>query len=363
MRDIASAFARHGHTVAAYSNVHGEVAEEIQRLGIPVFSDVSQVPFVPDIIHGQHHLEAMTALLQFPGAPAVYFCHGFAPWEEIPPKHPRIMSYVAVDQPTYRSCIDRYGIPEDRIRIILNFVDLDRFKPRSPLPPTPRRALIFSNQARERNYVSVVRQACLKAGMEIDVRGMASGAPDASPETLLGHYDIVFAKARCALEAMAVGTAVVLCDAAGIGPMVSTDHFDELRLKNFGHTALVMPVSLDAVLEQIGRYDSADATEVSARIRSLAGLERVLPTMVSLYRQAIAGFSITRPSPDEESLAVARYLGLLSDNIKQGQAGNHAQELEHLRSTFVIQFRERVLGIPLLRSLAGILASIGKRII
>ena len=40
--------------------------------------------------------------------------------------------------------------------------------------------------------------------------------------TLTGDYDLVFAKARCALEAMAVGAAVVLCDTHGLGPMVTS---------------------------------------------------------------------------------------------------------------------------------------------
>ena len=55
---------------------------------------------------------------------------------------------------------------------------------------------------------------------------------------MLGQYDIVFAKARCALEALAVGNAVVLCDTVGVGPMVTTGEVDRLRRLNFGVRAL-----------------------------------------------------------------------------------------------------------------------------
>ena len=41
------------------------------------------------------------------------------------------------------------------------------------------------------------------------------------PETILGQYDVVFAKGRCAWEAMACGVAVVVCDTWGIGPLVT----------------------------------------------------------------------------------------------------------------------------------------------
>ena len=46
------------------------------------------------------------------------------------------------------------------------------------------------------------------------------------------------AGARAAIEAMAVGCAVVLCDGAGLGPMVSTGNFAELRPDNFGFRTL-----------------------------------------------------------------------------------------------------------------------------
>ena len=50
-----------------------------------------------------------------------------------------------------------------------------------------------------------------------------------SPELLLPKYEIVFAKGKAAMEAMAVGTAVILCDFSGVGPMVSSTRFDVPR--------------------------------------------------------------------------------------------------------------------------------------
>ena len=124
-----------------------QVAGELRAATVPVVSDLDKVSFTPDLIHGHHHLETLIAALHFPGVPIVHFCHGFLPWEEAPLHHPSIARYVAVDA----TCIDRLtaeeGIAPGRIERLLNFVDLQRFAPRSPLPPRPKRALVLSNQA------------------------------------------------------------------------------------------------------------------------------------------------------------------------------------------------------------------------
>lgn len=56
-----------------------------------------------------------------------------------------------------------------------------------------------------------------------------------NPEHLLSNYDLVFAKARCALEAMAAGAAVVLCDKTGLGSMVSMSEVAPASRLEFRH--------------------------------------------------------------------------------------------------------------------------------
>ena len=120
-----------------------------------------------------------------------------------------------MDQP----CLDGIlaaGVPVERTTIIANGVDTARFRVRDPLPPRPGRAVVFSNYASEDNYVPAVRAACARMGIEVDVVGAAAGAPAARPEDLLPGYDLVFGKARAAIEAMAVGCAVIVADADGL---------------------------------------------------------------------------------------------------------------------------------------------------
>src|SRR5262249_52125577 len=150
---------KRGHTPVAYSTVMGEVAAELRAGTVPVVDNLDAISIPPDIIHGQHHLETMTALLRFPRVPAVYFCHGWLPWEEAPPRFPRILRYVAVDHTCRDRLLFEHGISESRIKVLMNFVDLDRFQPREPLPARPRRALVFSNRIAD-DQVANIRAAC-----------------------------------------------------------------------------------------------------------------------------------------------------------------------------------------------------------
>jgi Glycosyltransferase Family 4 len=315
--DLARRLLARGHRPIAFSTSLGPVAEELRRATIPVVDDLAKLSEPPDIIHAQHHFEAMIALLHFPGVPALFVCHGWLPWEETPLLFPRILRYVAVDDTTLDRLELEAGIPADRIERFLSFVDLDRFRPRPPLPERPAKALVFSNQAREESFLPVVREACSRRGIALDVAGLAAGHVIDRPEEVLPAYDLVFAKARCALEALAVGNAVVLCDHTGSGPLVTSAGLDRLRPLNFGVRTLREPLSPEALGREIDRYDPADAARVSARIREEAGLDASVDRYLDLYARILAEHRGRPSSPLEESRAAAAYVRWLDVQVKQ----------------------------------------------
>ena len=350
VRELALWLLRNGHSPIVYSTNLGEVASEIRQATVPVVDDLADVAVQPDLIHGQHHVETMTALLHFPHTPAVFFCHGWLPWEETPPHFPRILRYVAVDDTCRDRLVCEHGIEEEVVRVILNFVDLKRFVPRGELPATPRRALVFSNSASETTYVANVREACRRAGISLEVVGSKAGRTSERPEKILGQYDIVFAKARCALEALAVGTAVILCDQAGIGPMVTTAELERLRRLNFGIRTLQESVDSDALEKEIARYDAADAMEVSRRVRRACGSDEALSEIVALYKEVIADYK-QRAMPDleAESRAAAAYLRQLPLLL--------ARERDVLANSATFRLRNRLLKIPFAGNLARSLSN------
>ena len=316
VRDLAIGLLKRGHTPIAYSTALGEVAKEIRAATIPVIDNLDSLSLAPDIIHGQHHLETMTALLRFPRVPAVSFCHGWMPWEESPPKFPRILQYAAVDHLCRDRLILESGIPADRVRVLLNFIDLERFKPRGPLPDRPQRALILSNYATEKTHIPAVREACARHGIDLDIVGRDSGNVCAQPEEILGDYDIVFAKGRAALESLAIGAAVVLCDAGGAGPLVTASEFDQLRPLNFGVRTLREPVSADEIDRQIARYNPADAAQVSKLVRAGAGRDAVIDQIISMYQEVIEENESLATDEAAEAHAAAAYLHWLAPTLK-----------------------------------------------
>jgi len=326
VRDLAIALLKRGHMPIAYSTKLGDIAQEIRAATVPVIDNLDALAAPPDVIHGHHHLDTMTALLRFPGVPAVYFCHGWLPWEETPPRFPRILRYVAVDHLCRDRLLFEHGIPEDRIRVLLNFVDLERFKPRGPLPARPQRALIFSNYATEETQIPAVRDACARHGITTEVVGFGAGNFCARPEEILGRYDLVFAKGRAALESLAVGVAVILCDKKGVGPMVTSGELDRLRPLNFGLRTLHEPLHADAVERQILRYDAEEAAKVSRLVRANAGTNAVVDQIVSVYGEIIAeNTKRDKLNVDEEARCSAAYLRWLAPTLKDQQ--EHIQSL------------------------------------
>src|SRR6185295_5780762 len=230
----------------------------------------------------------------------------------------RIRRYVAVDDTNRDRLACEEGIAAERIRVVLNAVDLARFAPRPPLPATPRRALLFSNYAADDTHAGAVREACRRAGVALDVVGAAAGTSSDTPEVLLAAYDLVFAKGRCALEALAVGAAVVLVDYAGAGPLVTSPELDRLRRLNFGRRLLRAPLDPARLVAEIARYDAADAAEVSRRIRATASLEQQLDALVALYREAIAEQDAQVPDLAAEERAAGAYLRQWGARVRDG---------------------------------------------
>lgn len=290
VRDLAIALMKRGHQPIAYSSILGDVADELRLATIPVIDDLGALSTPPDIIHGQHHLDAVTAMLHFPQVPALYACHGWLPWEELPPVLPNIRRYVAVDNLCRERLLCSPGIQAADVEVLYNFVDLERFELRPPLPAKPKSVLVFSNYASDNASIAAIRNACLQMGIErVDVVGVGMGNSVADPERLLGDYDLVFAKARCALEAMAAGCAVIVADFAGLGGLVTTQNMVELRNLNFGvRTMQKAKVTEGNVLRELQRYQHEDARRVSQWIRHEADMAKAIDRWLGIYSEVLA---------------------------------------------------------------------------
>lgn len=287
--DLALRLLERGHRPVVYSTRLGAVAEKLLHATVPVVDSLDRIGVTPDVLHCHHSLAAAAALLKFPETPAVYVCHDWAWHHDTPPRMRRVRRILAVDQTVADRVILREGRNHSEVEVLPNGVDLRKFRSRSaPLPAAPRRALVFSN------YMSVeqirpVAEACAEHGIPLDTAGAACGVPVERPESLLPHYDLVFAKGRCAREALATGAAVIVCDLRGVGGMVLTRNLDLFQPRNFGRRLLGRPLERSTLSMEISRYDASDAGEVSLRVRSTSDLDRVVDRMLTVYRETMDG--------------------------------------------------------------------------
>jgi UDP-3-O-[3-hydroxymyristoyl] glucosamine N-acyltransferase len=282
-RDLALELARRGHEVAVYSPSVGPPADTLRGLGIAVVNTLDAVPFEPDVIHGHHHTPTIDAVTHFPDAPAIWVCHDRLQYEDIPPLHPSIRAYVAVDFNCRGRLLSDAGLAPELVSVIHNAVDLERFPWRiHPVAP-PRRALVFSNQARPGGFLDAIVAACGERSISVDVVGDGVGARADAPESLLGNYDLVFGKARCALEAIVSGCAVVLIDHAGFGGAVTTSTMAQQRDWNFGARCLQATTTPAVVGAAIDSLDMSDAAEVTRWMRSVASTPDAVDRYEALY--------------------------------------------------------------------------------
>jgi hypothetical protein len=304
--ELARALADRGHEVTILTTADGPLSDELRGDGIEVTTAVRRTP-QPDVIHAQGSLAARAAMARHRGTPAIFVSHDHRTWYDRIAPHPQILHYAGVSMLCVNALLEA-GAPPERTSLVPNFVDTERFVPRNPLPEAPGRALVFSNYATPGSYVDAIRAACSARGVALDVAGEGFGSATSTPESLLTDYDVVFAKGRAAIEALAVGCAVILCDFPGLGPLVSSTEYDRLRKMNFGWEALDRrhdPALIEAELE---RYDPSDAARVRDRIQEEASLEAYVGRMEQMYGEMIIRYqseAATRPSVRDRLIASA----------------------------------------------------------
>jgi glycosyltransferase involved in cell wall biosynthesis len=288
--ELAVGLKEKGYHVEVYTRVVGDTARELIKKGIHVTDDLSELKNIPDIIHAHHNLVTIEVLHRFKKTPVILFLHDRISIYEIPVKNVRILKYIAVDY----NCLDRLRIdaeiPEKYTGVIYNWVNTNRFKLRKEFASRPSTALVFSNYAKENNHYQVIASACKQYGLTLEVIGSGTGNYIKQPEEMLLKYDLVFAKAKAAMEALSTEAAVVLCDFHGLGEMVAPVNLNYLRDFNFGMKTLTRPFNVTLLMEEISKFNESNNRLNAEWIREQASFSHVLEQIMQLYHQTVTDY-------------------------------------------------------------------------
>lgn len=313
--EMAGALKARGHQVAVFTTVGGEMADRLAAMGIPVLGQPRDCGFVPEIIHGQHHLETVAALSAWPRVPGIFFIHGATPWEEHPPAHPRIRRYLATS-PRFAWWVAREcGVPETMVETVRNFFDPSRFPRSRAHHLTTRRALVFHNTMEpEGEAVATLAKACALAGYSLDRAGAAFGKMLDDPGQVLPEYDVVFAGGRSAIEAMACGCGVIPVTARQSAERIRPENYEEMVERNFTAEINAPPMDAEEIATQLRAFRAQDIAEVTRRIRTEATLDATTGHLLRIYEEILV--SPGKADPEADVLAVSCYLTKIAARVK-----------------------------------------------
>ena len=239
---------RLGHDVHLYATELGDFAEHARRRGLAVRGSLLELPEDADVVFSQDGIVAYELARRYPGALALFrLCSDVFDFE-LPPQLPGAVDLIVVLSDRYER-LARAGagdVPVLRLRVP---IDVDRLAPLSTIRERPRTAIVLGNYD---DRVEMVRQAWGPSGVE--VRTIVGGAQAFDVAAALAVADIVVAKSRAALDAMACGRAVYVFDFFGGDGWVTPESYGAMEADNFAGQATSRVVDAAALAGDLAGY-------------------------------------------------------------------------------------------------------------
>ncbi len=313
-RDLTTELVRRGHEVEILCTRAGVVAEQLRAEGIPVHTDPRALMGKFDLIHGQHFVETAVALAALPEVPALFFCHGdpSGDWIEHPPVHSRVVRWLTTCDNLRHHLARVFDHEASTIGVVANPVDVEALPEAAPPAWPPQRAVVFHNtlttDSPEWEHAAAI---CRDRGMTLDGLGAGFGKRSSQPWDELAGVDLVFASGRCAMEAMAMGRAVVILGPGHSGGLAGPEDFPTLEASNFTRT--LRELSWADPMEWV--ESPVHAREAIARLSTLVREYHALPRVadqLEQFHREVAGYHPQSSAHvvEEESMASAVNLHL-----------------------------------------------------
>lgn len=251
-----------GHDVFVYSPKGGYLEN-----CMVTYKDTSEIP-TPDIIIAQHRDCAIALRSKFPNIPMIFSAHGFFDSEQRPPVE--IQKFIAINENGVDDLV-RHGVERNKIDIVRDFVDMNRFTSRSKIHDTVMDVLYVSNYKKGKTY-QVILNSCKELGINMHAVGAPYGRAK-KIEDDINSVDLVISSGRVILESMSCERAVISFEKERGYGYIAPENYWESRRGNFGWPTGPYYFEVDTLIEEIRKY-----TPISGKINR---------EFVSLYHNSV----------------------------------------------------------------------------
>lgn len=274
-----------GHNLFLYSTRLGDASNRFSKLGVTVSDDFKNFPTEIDIIHAQHIAEAFAAYTAYPSTPMIFITHGIIPWQEMPLKIPNVYKYVAVSEEVEAYLMNSHSIIKERIQIIRNPINLERFKVENSFNTVPSKLLLLSNRYTDEVKETLI-ELCELTNMDLEIVGKEKNVSNV--EEQIQNSDIVVSLGRGILEATACGKGAIVFDYNGGDGILTPENYSELREKNFSGRTHKQNFSANQLRELIiGNYNEDNIKRNILLIKENHDVDQIASEFEKLYALAI----------------------------------------------------------------------------
>jgi len=242
---------RLGHDVTLSVVETGEFADLAADRGLRVVDNDRDLPDSCEALLAQDGIVSLALADRYPTTPQVFRASSDVFDFQLPPQLPGIVSAIVCVSERVARRVRALALecPVVRLR---HPIDTVRFSSLRELPERPRRVVALSNYLSGRR-LNIAREACDRVGLDLQIVGGASKTL-ATPAAL-AEADIVVAKGRAALEAMACGRATYVFDVFGHDGWVTPDSYAALEADGFAGLAHGAVVETDRMERDLRAYD------------------------------------------------------------------------------------------------------------
>jgi hypothetical protein len=246
---LAEHLQRLGHEVCLYSPELGSFADHVRTRGVDVAGRLQELPGDCDVVFSQDTVVVYDLADRYPEAFHVFRICGDTFDFQLPPQLTGVVDMIVALSDRYAQIAEASAVKVPVLRLRIP-VDSDRLAPVAPIRARPMHAVLLGNYL-ERD--EIVSEAWGRQGVEVSRVGGHAQRFDV--REALADADIVVAKSRAALDAMACGRAVYILDVFGGDGWVTQSNYAALEADHFAGLATGRVIGVAELERDLAEYD------------------------------------------------------------------------------------------------------------